>query len=57
MQKHVLLYVFFLKKGEDRSVQWKRHIKNGGTKLYINFYKELLEVVESLLDVMKDEGI
>lgn len=48
---------FFLKKGEDRSVQWKRHIKNGGTKLYINFYKELLEVVESLLDVMKDEGI
>lgn len=26
-------------------------------KLYINFYKELLEVVESLLDVMKDEGI
>lgn len=48
---------FFLKKGKDRSVQWKRHIKNGGKKLYINFYKELLEVVESLLDVMKDEGI
>lgn len=28
-----------------------------GKKMYINFYKELLEVVESLLDVMKDEGI
>lgn len=56
MYKHVLLYVLFLKKGEDRSVQWKRHIKNGGKKC-ISIYKELLEVVENLLDGMKDEGI
>ncbi|XP_061193617.1 uncharacterized protein LOC133201830 [Saccostrea echinata] len=41
--------------GEDRKVQWKRDIKNGGKKMYINFYKELLEVVESSQDVMKDE--
>lgn len=42
--------------GEEKEHKWKKDIKNGTKALYIQFYKEIVEVSDTLQDTRNIEG-
>lgn len=42
--------------GEEKENKWKKSIKNGTKALYIQFYKEIVEVSDTLQDTRNIEG-
>lgn len=42
--------------GEEKEHKWKKDIKNSTKALYIQFYKEIVEVSDTLQDTRNIEG-
>jgi hypothetical protein len=52
----ISFFFIYYKKCEEKESKWKRDIKTGTKKLYLQFYKEIMEVMETLQDDTNIKG-